>query len=70
MKVCKCDRCGYIFEPHQEGHDFYSRVIEIGEETFELIDSECEIENSYDICEDCYKDFQRWFRRGRIKNKE
>ena len=67
MKVCKCDRCGSIFEPHMGNRDFYSRVLQIGDETFSLMDSECEIEQSYDLCDSCYEDFQRWFKRSALK---
>ena len=67
MKVCKCDRCGQIFEPHPEGRDFYSRIIQTGEETFNLMEPEAEIDGSYDICESCFEDFQRWLKRGALK---
>ena len=70
MKVCKCDRCGKIFEPHKNDRNFYSRVIQTGEETFDLLEPECDIDGYYDICEECYKDFQRWLRRGMIKKAE
>lgn len=69
MKVCKCDRCGKVFEPtgYSNG-EFYNRVIQLGEETFGLTNIEGVIDETFDICEDCYKDFQRWIKRGRIKN--
>lgn len=67
MKACKCDRCGAFFEPHHNGSEFCSRVIQTGEETFDLMDSVAEIDGSYDICDSCYQDFRRWLRRGAIK---
>lgn len=67
MKVCKCDRCGCIFEPHSYNTGFYSRVIQLGEETFSLMDMETDIDEAYDICDSCYEDFQRWFKRGALK---
>ena len=67
MKVCKCDRCGNIFEPYNNGREFYSRVIQTGEETFGLMDTECDIDQCYDLCDSCYEDFQRWFKRGALK---
>lgn len=67
MKVCKCDRCGAIFEPHEKDHDFYGRIIQVGEETFGLVDTEGDINEVYDICDSCYEDFQRWLRRGALK---
>ena len=68
MKICKCDRCGKIFEPTEHNGKFYNSVIQVGDETFDLLEPECEIDECYDICEDCYKDFQRWMKRGRIRN--
>ena len=70
MKVCQCDRCGKIFEPHMENRDFWSRVIQVGEETFNLTDCLGEIETTYDICDDCFADFQRWLKRGKIKGEK
>jgi len=72
MKVCKCDRCGKIFEPsfNSDAGDFYSRVIQIGDENFNLCDTVTEIIASYDICEDCYKDFVRWLGRDKIRTGE
>lgn len=68
MKVCKCDRCGRIFEPIYEDSAFRSPVVQIGMETFGLEDTEANIIDTFDICDDCYNDFQRWMKRGRIKN--
>lgn len=68
MKVCICDRCGKVFEPTESNGEFYNSVIQVGEETFELMDVEGTIYKSYDICEECLKGFQRWMKRGRIKN--
>ena len=68
MKVCKCDRCGRIFEPYPHERDWYNKVIQLGVETFGLTDIVGEVESSYDVCDDCYNDFQKWFRRGRIRN--
>lgn len=70
MKVCKCDRCGHIFEPTMRDGNFYTKTILVGDQTFDLMDSIYDSEGEYDICEDCYRDFQRWFKRGRIKSKE
>ena len=70
MKVCKCDRCGKIFEPIFNTNDFYSKVIQVGDETFNLREPETEITASYDICEDCYKDFIRWLGRGKINGEK
>ena len=68
MKVCVCDRCGKAFKPTESNGEFYNSVIQVGEETFGLVDIEGTIYKSYDICEECLKDFQRWMKRGRIKN--
>lgn len=70
VKVCKCDRCGRIFEPTMGDGEFFNKVILIGDQTFDLVDSVCDTEAEYDICDSCYEDFHRWFRRGKIKNKE
>ena len=43
MKICKCDRCGKIFEPIYEDGAFRSPVIQIGMETFGLEDTEANI---------------------------
>lgn len=69
MKVCKCDRCGRIFEPVFQDKYFYSRVMQIGLETFDLVEPEGEIEDTYDLCDECYADLQRWIKRGALKNK-
>lgn len=50
--------------------NFYTKTILVGDQTFDLMDSIYDSEGEYDICEDCYRDFQRWFKRGRIKSKE
>lgn len=60
MKVCKCDRCGRIFEPTEKCGEFYSRVIEVGEETFGITNTEAEIEMTLDICNSCYNSFLAW----------
>ena len=60
MKVCQCDRCGKIFSPSFENNAFISRVIETGMETFGLEETEASIDNSFDICANCYDDFIRW----------
>lgn len=60
MKVCKCDRCGKIFEPTENKGEFYSRVIEIGQSTFGLTDTVTEIETTLDICDSCYHSFLSW----------
>lgn len=65
MKLCKCDRCGELFEPSYEDNDFYSRVIEVGHESFNLRDPIGEIEATYDICDHCYEEFLEW-----IENKK
>lgn len=70
MKVCVCDRCGRQFSPRFENDDFYSRVIQVGEENFGLNDIVGEINESYDICDSCYEDFRRWFKRGALKRVE
>ena len=69
MKVCKCDRCGIIFEPHHANNDFYNRIIQVGEETFGLTDIEGIIDMTYDICDGCYESFKKWMRRGTIEKK-
>jgi hypothetical protein len=63
MRVCKCDRCGKIYEPHHERNDFFTRVIMIGEENFGLGETEAEIETTLDICESCFTSFQHWLQR-------
>ena len=61
MKVCKCDRCGRIFEPTEKSDgEFYSRVIEVGEETFGITNTEATIEITLDICDSCYNSFLSW----------
>ena len=70
VKVCKCDRCGAIFEPTARDGDFFSKIIWVGEENFDLIETICETEETYDICDECYNDFQRWMKRGVLKNRE
>ena len=61
MKVCKCDRCGRIFEPTEQSNgEFYSRVIEVGEETFGITNTEAVIEMTLDICNSCYNSFLSW----------
>jgi len=66
MKVCKCDRCGKIFEPlfNKDENDFFVPVIQLGTETFSYKDVVGEVEYSYDICEDCSKEFLKWFKNG------
>lgn len=63
MKVCKCDRCGKIYSPVLKDDDFYSRVIQVSEETFGLTDVTGDVIESYDICDTCYSSFQDWIRR-------
>lgn len=58
MKVCQCDRCGKIFDPSFENDTIVSQVIQTGMETFWL--DETEIDNSFDICPNCYDEFIRW----------
>ena len=69
MKVCKCDRCGKVFEPRQYCNGFYSRTIQTGLETFDLMEPEADIDNTYDICEDCYESFKKWIHRGALEQK-
>lgn len=58
MKVCQCDRCGKIFSPSFENDTVVSRVIQTGMEAFDL--EEIDIDNSFDICPNCYDEFIRW----------
>lgn len=58
MKVCQCDRCGKIFSPSFENDTYVSQVIQTGMENFE--ETETSIDNSFDICPNCYDDFIRW----------
>ena len=67
MKVCKCDRCGALFNPTPKDLDWYSRVISVGQETFGLTDIVGEVDESFDICDDCYKSFRKWMKRGAFK---
>lgn len=68
MKVCVCDRCGKVFKPTESDGEFYNPVIQVGNETFGLVYIEGTIDKTFDVCEECLKDFQRWMKRGRIKN--
>ena len=63
MRVCKCDRCGKIYEPFMEHNDFFTRVIMIGNENFGLVDTEAEMDTTLDICDGCFASFERWLKR-------
>lgn len=63
MKVCQCDRCGKIFSPSFENDTVVSRVIQTGMETFDL--EETDIDNSFDICPNCYDEFIRWMNKDK-----
>ena len=63
MKVCQCDRCGKIFSPSFENDTVVSRVIQTGMETFVL--EETDIDNSFDICPNCYDEFIRWMNKDK-----
>ena len=65
MKVCQCDRCGKIFEPSFENNAFVSHVIQTGMETFGLELTETSIDNSFDICPNCYDEFIRWMKKDK-----
>lgn len=60
MKVCQCDRCGKIFNLSFENNTVVSQVIQTGTETFGLEETETFIDNSFDICPNCYDEFIRW----------
>ncbi len=62
MKVCQCDRCGKIFSPSFENDTCVSQVIQTGMENFE--ETETSIDNSFDICPNCYDEFIRWMNGG------
>ena len=62
MKVCQCDRCGKIFSPPFENDTCVSQVIQTGMENFE--GTEISIDNSFDICPNCYDEFIRWMNGG------
>lgn len=63
MKVCQCDRCGKIFSPSFENDTVVSRVIQTGMEAFDL--EETDIDNSFDICPNCYDEFIRWMNKDK-----
>ena len=60
MKVCQCDRCGKIFSPSFVNNTVVSQVIQTGMETFGLEETETSIDNSFDICPNCYNEFIHW----------
>lgn len=70
MKVCKCDRCGRIFEPYVRDGEWSNTIIQTGFENFGLDEIVGEVEHSYDICDECYKSFNKWLRRGRINSRD
>ena len=65
MKVCQCDRCGKIFEPSFENNAFVSQVIQTGMETFGLEETVAFMDNSFDICPNCYDEFIRWMNKDK-----